>query len=191
VSSGLLRQAPETHFRQGLQTLRDISNVFRAVVASAMDVWARTALQDDVPTTTLLQTHLRGKARPRRILPILRHRLAQKRRPQVSVRAWTEDGANINLSAEATMASVCSRYFHKVQRTMQEAITIELLMDASRFGGTDNEIYVIYAPSEDIAAYAPPQACLPGGGTWLVCRPGKTNQILHEKRTRNSLNRQD
>ena len=158
LSSGLHRQASNTQPQQGLQMLRDLSNVLVATVASAMDTWARSvATGHDISTATLLQTHLRGKARPRRILPILRHRLAQKRRPRAAVTAWKEDGTNVTMSPEAIMSSTCSRYQQKVQETMQASTTIELLMDASRFGGTDNEILVIYSPTKRIAAYGPPQ----------------------------------
>jgi hypothetical protein len=158
LSSGLHRQAPNMHPLQGLQMLRDLSNILTATVASAMDKWARTAMGSNISTATLLQTHLRGKTRPRRILPILKHRLAQKRRPQAVVSNWKDDGTNVTMSPEATMGSTCSRYLHKVQETMKASTTIELLMDASRFGGTDNEIFVIFSPSRNIAAYAPPQA---------------------------------
>jgi hypothetical protein len=138
--------------------LRDLSNIIITTVASTMDTWARSIQGNIVSTSTLLETHLRGKARPRRILSLLKHRLALKRRPQAAVASWKNDGTHVTLSAEATMDATCARYFHKVQETMQGATTIELLMDASRFGGTDHEIFVIYSPEQEIAAYAPPQA---------------------------------
>jgi hypothetical protein len=157
LSSGLHRQAPNMQPRHDLQMLRELSNILTATVASAMDTWARAATGSTISTATLLQTHLRGKARPRRILPILKHRLALKRRPQAVVTNWKDDSTNVTMSPEATMSSACSRYLHKVQETMKASTTIELLMDASRFGGTDNEILVIFSPSQNIAAYAPPQ----------------------------------
>lgn len=158
LSMVLHRDSPDMLPRPGLQMLRELSNIIITTVASAMDMWARTALRGNVSTATLLQTHLRGKARPRRVLPILKHRLAQKRRPQAAVATWKDDGVNITISPEATMLGVCSRYVHKVQQTMTASTTIELLMDASRFGGTDNEIFAIFSPSQNIAGYAPPQA---------------------------------
>ena len=158
LSMELHRDTPDMLPSQGRQMLRELSNIIITTVASAMDMWARTALRGNVSTATLLQTHLRGKARPRRVLPILKHRLAQKRRPQAAVATWKDDGVNITISPEATMLGVCSRYVHKVQQTMTASTTIELLMDASRFGGTDNEIFVIFSPSQNIAGYAPPQA---------------------------------
>ena len=162
LSSFLTRRSDDIPHNQHLLMLRDLTDIIMACVAAAMDTWARNSTTD-ISTATLLENHPRGRARPRRVIPILKHRLAQRRRPQAAVTAWRADGANITMSPEATMEVACARYNQKVRETMQGASTVELLMDASRFGGTDNEIVVIFCPAQGIAAYAPPQVriCTP------------------------------
>ena len=158
VSAQLLgRQPDEAEHDKTRQTLRELSNVIMMALVSQMDAVALASVANSIPTATLLQSHLRGRARPRRVAPILKQRLAQKRRPHRAVAGWKDDGSHIVLSPEATMATACTRYLHKVQQTMAGTPTLEVLMDASRFGGTDNEIFVIWSPEKGVAAYAPPQ----------------------------------
>ena len=142
----------------GMVSLRGLTDCLVATVASELDAWARGTCTLDIPTATLLQTHLRGRVRPRRISAMIRWHLVQKRRPQVAVAQWKDNGAHVLTEPARNMEMACRRYLAKLRLTMSGGNTVEMIMDASRLGGTDCEVFVCWSPERAVAGYPPPQA---------------------------------
>ena len=98
----------------------------------------------------------------RRIDPAVRAHLA--RNPaDVRRRAkhWAEDDCRTpGLCPDATQIETILRYRDMVSNAFQEASTLEVIADASRFFNTGYEIIACFSPDSNIGAYLPPQALL-------------------------------
>jgi hypothetical protein len=124
-----------------------------ASVARSLDEWA---IREKEPSThTLLSMQVAG----RRSGPLLLARLAHKIRPRACARQWREDGCDKAFAPNVANATSrqCGRYANATCELMSKEPLVELVFDASRFGGRDTEVFIIYAPMSDVAAYLPPQ----------------------------------
>jgi hypothetical protein len=122
-------------------------------VARSLDVWA---LREEEPSThTLLSMQLPG----RKSGPLLLARLAHKKRPRECARQWREDGCDRGFAPNVANATSrqCGRYANATCELMSKEPLVELVFDASRFGGRDIEVFIIYAALSDVAALLPPQ----------------------------------
>jgi hypothetical protein len=106
-------------------------------VARSLDVWA---LREEEPSThTLLSMQLPG----RKSGPLLLARLAHKKRPRECARQWREDGCDRGFAPNVANATSrqCGRYANATCELMSKEPLVELVFDASRFGGRDIEVF--------------------------------------------------
>ena len=113
-----------------------------------------------VAAGTLLRTQLRGAKRHRRLDAGARS-LARKRDPGAILRDLESDGINIRSQKKVKICDeACRRYFAKTKVAFKESRVLELLLDASRYGGRHTEIVIAYDVDSGVAAYAPPQVAV-------------------------------
>ena len=124
----------------------------------------------------MVHTHLRGARqgeqssstnqarrgpRARAGNPGLRAILAQKKRPETLV-SWAADGERGSVaSAQPTERQVCGAYSLLLAATASQAAALEIVLDASRFGGQDTELGVAFSScvgetGGGLAGYLPP-----------------------------------
>ena len=114
-----------------------------------------------VAAGTLLRTQLRGAKRHRRLDAGARIALAQKRDPGAILRDLESDGINIHSQKKVKICDeACRRYFAKTKVAFKESKVLELLLDASRYGGRHTEIVIAYGVDSGVAAYAAPQVAV-------------------------------
>ncbi len=132
-----------------------------SALCAGLDAWALRQVEPS--TSTLLATQLVAWKRPRHGHPALNARLRKRRRTRAAVAGWVADSGHGVCSAGHHMMQTCARYERTVFQELCSVNTLELCLDASRFGGRNIEVCVVYSPDctaktgHGLAAYLPPQ----------------------------------
>ena len=136
-----------------------LSVLLRMLCLEASAWCGRTAIKD-VSLAGLLTSAMQANKRPRRCDPQIRAMLQQRKAPRTAIRNWQQDGFSVPLGGDSSQFDVCCRYRAEVAKAFADVCTVELAMDAARFGGRDTENIIIYSTDIGKAAYLPPQVAL-------------------------------
>ena len=130
----------------------------------------------DVPLASLLTSSMMARKRSMRADPAIRERMQEKKALRAALRGWREDGFDVGVSGRDLEIDICCRYSAEVLREFSGAYTIEIAMDAARFGGVDTENIIIYSRDVGKCAYLPPQA--PGHQSKHVTNNPHTSRVF-------------
>lgn len=72
------------------------------------------------------------------------------------MRGMTEDAGQAGVTSAFVKEEMCRRYILAVQRAFQDAITIEVVFDASSVSNRNTEVFVVWSPDRNLAAFLPP-----------------------------------
>ena len=157
------------------QVFQSITSAVVTLVSTGLDRWARA--QPPSSAMLMVHTHLRGAGqgnpssstkqprrgpRARAGNPGLHFILAKKKAPRKTLASWAEDGERGSVaSAQSTERQVCGAYSLTLAETTSQASSLEIILDASRFGAQDTELGVAWAScvgetGGGLAGYLPP-----------------------------------
>ena len=72
------------------------------------------------------------------------------------MRTLTEDAGKAGVTAPGVRDEHCRRYFQAVQTAFQDVRTLEVVFDASGVANRNTEVFAVWSPDIQLAAYLPP-----------------------------------